>query len=125
MKDTTDKVKSAGKVTLDLLKVFVNQIKDVIKLPESLVKKSVHSRVIARGDDGEDKPLVDKKGGGMGRPTGEHVRRDGRGRGRGDHHGGDRYNDRGRGRGRGGGQGGFERGPPAPEPIHDEKWRSE
>lgn len=127
LKETVDSIKSAEKLSVDLLKAMVNQFKDVLKLPESLVKKSVHSRIIKRGDDGEDKPLIDKKGDRMGRPTGEHVRRGGPGRGRGDHHGEGRYNDRNGkgGRGQRGGHGGFERGPPAPEPVYDEKWRTE
>ena len=33
MKDTVDKVKSAGKVTIDLLKVFVGAILQIIFMP--------------------------------------------------------------------------------------------
>ena len=64
-------------------------MKEVAKKPENLVKMSVHGRIIARGDEGEEKPLIDKKDGRMNRPTGEY-------------HG--NYKNRGRG-----GRGGFER----------------
>ena len=46
-------------------------MKEIKKKPEALVKRSVHERVLTRGDEGEEKPLIDKKGGPIGRPTGE------------------------------------------------------
>lgn len=88
---------------------------------------SVHGRLIARGDDGEYKPLVDKKDGGrMNRPTGENMGGyDRRGRGRGGRGGyDDRHGDRNRG-GRGGGRGGFNTGERINEPVYDEQWRKE
>lgn len=61
MKATIDEVKSGSKVTLSLLKTFMTQFQKVEKLPEGLIKTSVHSRVIARGDTGEHKTPVDSK----------------------------------------------------------------
>lgn len=101
-------------------------MKDVPKLPENLVRMSVHGRLIARGDEGEDRPLVDKKEGGrMSRPTGENRDYDRRGRGRGRGGYDDRHGDRNRGGGRGGGRGGFETRQAAPEPVYDDAWRKE
>ena len=49
---------------------FVAALKtNVLTLPANLVKMSVHSRVIGRGSDGEDKGLMDKQG--PKRPTGD------------------------------------------------------
>ena len=77
---------------------------------------SVHGRIIARGEGGEEKPLVDKKEGGrMNRPTGEYQNYSrGRGRGRGGFETGMGHPHGGRGRGdrRGhDGEGGFDRRP--------------
>jgi len=100
-------------------------MKDVPKLPENLVRMSVHSRLIARGDEGEDRALVDKKEGRMSRPSGENRDYDRRGRGRGRGGYDDRHGDRNRGGGRGGGRGGFETRQAAPEPVYDDAWRKE
>lgn len=94
-KKTLDDVKSTKKVTLDLLKTFVDQIGNLVKLPSNLVKTCVHGRLIERGDKGESKVLIDKKGG-MTRPQGE------RNHGQGD----DGY--RGRGGPRRGGRGDYQ-----------------
>lgn len=128
MKRTLDEVKTAKKVTLDLLKTFVDQIGNLTKLPSNLVKMSVHSRLIERGEKGESKVLIDKKG--MSKPSGErnYNRHDGqddnfgRGRGRGGRGRGDNYNNRGGGRG---GRGGWETRAPVQEPIHDDMWRAQ
>ena len=106
------------------------------KLPTDLVKMSVHSRIITRGDSGEAKPLMDK-GGGKRNNDGAGYERRATGRGRGGDRGEGRYNDRhhgdrgergGRGRG---GRGGFETrapgemGPPGDSwgPVNDEARR--
>ena len=73
MKETFEGVKKAESISVDLLTRLLEQVKLLEKKPEEMVKKSVHGRIIARGDEGEDKPLVDKKGDRpMGRPTGEY-----------------------------------------------------
>ena len=80
-------------------------MKDVEKKPEALVRMSVHGRIVARADEGEDRPMMDKKDQGrMGRPTGERNYHEPRGRGRG--RGGFDHGGQGRG-GRGGGGGGY------------------
>mmetsp|Transcript_42566 Transcript_42566/g.56181 ORF Transcript_42566/g.56181 Transcript_42566/m.56181 type:complete len:135 (+) Transcript_42566:1185-1589(+) len=94
---------------------------EVTKKPENLVKMSVHGRIIARGDDGEEKPLIDKKEGGrLNRPSGEYQggyndRRGGRGRNRGGFETGTAHPHPGRGRGgdhhRGDDRGGFDKRP--------------
>ena len=89
IKKTVDQVKTDKTISVKLLTTFLSQMKEVAKKPENLVKMSVHGRIIARGDEGEEKPLIDKKDGRMNRPSGEY-------------HG---YN---KNRGRGG-RGGFER----------------
>ena len=72
-------VESAKKITVDMLASFVTALKDnVINLPANLVKMSVHSRVINRGNEGDDKPLMDKQG-----PKRSTDNGFGRGRGRG------------------------------------------
>ena len=58
---------------MSLLKTFLSQMKEVTQKPDKLVKMSVHGRIIARGDDGEERPLIDKKEGGrMNRPDGHY-----------------------------------------------------
>ena len=113
---------------MSLLSTFVEQVGNLVKLPQNLVKTSVHQRLIERGEKGESKVLIDKK---MTRPSGE------RNYNRGD--GDDNYRGRGRGRGRGDynnrDRDGRQRGPPGREgfntraPIqeiqHDDQWRKE
>ena len=73
MKGTISSVKEGASITVDMLTKLLGQVKELKKRPEEMVKKSVHGRIIARGDGGEDKALVDKKGDRpMGRPTGEY-----------------------------------------------------
>ena len=53
--------KAEGKITVELLHKLCDVMKSVVvKLPENLVKVSVHKRLIARGDEGEDQPLYRK-----------------------------------------------------------------
>lgn len=106
LKKSIDTVKADKKISVQLLTTFCTDIANLVKLPPQLVKMSVHSRLVARGDDGEHKPLLDK--GGPKRNQNNEFRdrggHGGRGRGNRDHHhNNDRYNDRhdGGGRGRG------------------------
>ena len=80
MKQSLEEAKKGkdSKLSVQLLKSFCDVIKSVPKLPQNLVKMSVHQRLISRGDDGELQPLLDKgskpgrnfeKGGGGPRPT--------------------------------------------------------
>ena len=54
-------VKKEKKITVQLLRSFCDVMKGVVKLPETLVKMSVHQRLITRGDDGEPQPLLGGK----------------------------------------------------------------
>ena len=84
MKETVEKIKSSKsskKISVELLRTWLDQMKQVAKKPFALVKMSVHGRIIARGDEGEMKPLKDGR---MNRPTGEYNNyKDHHGRGRG------------------------------------------
>ena len=54
-------VKTAeGKISVELLHKLCDLVKGVVKLPENLVKMSVHKRLIARGDEGEHQALYRK-----------------------------------------------------------------
>jgi len=81
-------------------------MKSVVKLPENLVKMSVHSRLIARKDEGDAQPLLDKGGPKRNNDNQRDYQNKGRGRGGRDgyHNQNDRYNHPGQG-GRGGGRG--------------------
>jgi hypothetical protein len=72
MKESFDTVKSEKKIRVDLLRAFLDQVKACAKMPENLVKMSVHGRLITRGDSGEVKALIDKKEGRLNRPSGEN-----------------------------------------------------
>lgn len=126
-----------NKMTVALLRSFIADLKNVVKLPENLVKTCVHGRLIERADKGEEKHLVDNKrlnrptGHGYGDNAGEYRGRGGggRGRGRGDYNG-NRDDRHGHGRGRGGGQGqgdrqGFNTRAPVADVVHDDNWRKE
>ena len=68
------KTDSAKKISVDMVASFVAALKNnVANLPANLVKMSVHSRVISRGSEGEDKALLDKQGGPK-RNTGDGFR---------------------------------------------------
>lgn len=55
------KTESNKKITVDMVASFVAALKtNVANLPANLVKMSVHSRVISRAGEGEDKQLMDK-----------------------------------------------------------------
>ena len=72
MKESFDTVKSEKNIRVDLLRAFLDQVKACAKMPENLVKMSVHGRLITRGDSGEVKALIDKKEGRLNRPSGEN-----------------------------------------------------
>lgn len=73
MLDVINKVKTEKTIRVDLLKTFLEQMKELTKKPENLVKMSVHGRIINRADQGEHRSLVDKKEGGrLNRPNGEY-----------------------------------------------------
>ena len=81
MQETIEKIKSSKKISVELLRTLLDQMKEVAKKPMALIKMSVHGRIIARGDEGEMKPLKDGR---MNRPTGDHNNyKDHHGRGRG------------------------------------------
>lgn len=106
MKEVIEKVKEAKKCDIELLTTLLGQMQKINSKPRTLVRMSVHERIVARGDEGEERPLMDKKDGGrMGRPTGERNYHEPRGRGRGGRGGFD-HGHGGHGRGRGGGGGG-------------------
>ena len=84
MKDIVSSVQKDKKINVSILTNFLSSLKDVAKLPTDLIKMSVHGRVQARGDEGEERQLVEKK----------IVRHDGPNRGPG-RRPDDRYNDRG------------------------------
>ena len=110
LNDNLKEVKKAAddKISVQLLRSFCDVMKSVVKLPENLVKMSVHSRLIARGDEGEPQPLADK-GGPKRNQDNRGYDKGGRGRGRGGYN--DNYREGGRGRGRGGhGGDGFQTG---------------
>jgi len=114
-------VKADKYVSVDVLRTFLEQIKELAKIPQNLVLMSVHGRIILRGDQGECRPLFDKKEGGrMGRPSGENSY--GRGGGRGQRGGyNNRHDDPRKGGGGRGGRSDFNtRQPPAPEPVYDD-----
>ena len=50
MREPLTEVKKDNKITVQLLRGFCDVIKSVVKLPDNLVKMSVHSRLITRGD---------------------------------------------------------------------------
>ena len=80
-------VKRENKCTVQLLRNFCDVMKSVVKLPENIVKMSVHQRLITRGDDGEPQQL---SGGKNSKPWARDQQdRPSRGRGR----GGGGYND--------------------------------
>ena len=107
MREPLTEVKKENKITVQLLRGFCDVIKSVVKLPDNLVKMSVHSRLITRGDEGEPQPLQSGKGGG-GASGGGFNKGGGRGRGQRGGHGGDGYDNRGGGRG---GRGGYRQHP--------------
>ena len=57
LREPLTEVKKENKVTVQLLRNFCDVMKSVVKLPENIVKMSVHQRLITRGDDGEPQAL--------------------------------------------------------------------
>ena len=114
LKESLTEVKKEKKITVQLLRSFCDVMKSVVKLPDNIVKMSVHSRLIARGDEGDAQPLLDK--GNPKRNNNDNYRDHGnKGRGRGgrdggyNNHQGGGYNHPG-GRGGRGGRGGHNDG---------------
>lgn len=109
MKESLAEVKSTSKISVQLLRSFCDVMKSVVKIPESIVKMSVHSRLIARKDEGDAQPLLDKGNPKRNNDNQGYDRNKGRGRGGRDgynNHQRDGYNHPGGGGGRGGGRGG-------------------
>lgn len=62
MQESIAEVKSTSKISVQLLRSLCDVMSGITKLPEGLVKMSVHSRLIARKDEGDAQPLLDKGG---------------------------------------------------------------
>ena len=61
LKEPLTEVKKENKCTVQLLRNFCDVMKSVVKLPENVVKMSVHQRLITRGEDGEPQQLAGGK----------------------------------------------------------------
>ena len=61
LKEPLNEVKKDNKCSVQLLRNFCDVMKSVVKLPENIVKMSVHQRLITRGDDGEPQQLAGGK----------------------------------------------------------------
>ena len=87
--ETFKMIKEAKKVTITSLARFISQIGKLLSLPEAMVAMSVNKRVLARGTEGEFKPLPEPVRVNR-RPPGRDgqggFQKDNRGRGRRDGH---------------------------------------
>ena len=112
LKEPLTEVKKDSKCTVQLLRNFCDVMKSVVKLPENIVKMSVHQRLITRGDDGEPQQLAGGKK--QGREQWRDNDKPGRGRGRGGGYNDNYQGGQGRGRGRHNENNGFQTGAHGP-----------